>query len=127
MLANNEAMATIAVRDLGVAREFYGRKLGLRVASENEEAITYESGSSKIVVYRSQFAGSNKATSATWMIAEDLRKLVESLKTKGIAFEHYDMPMLKLEGDVHVADGMSVAWLKDPRWKYPEPVSAHLT
>jgi len=38
------------------------------------------------------------------------------LKSKGVAFEHYDLPELKLQGDVHVAEGadMKVAWFKDP-------------
>jgi hypothetical protein len=31
-----------------------------------------------------------------------------------VRFEHYDMPGMWLEGDIHVADGMKAAWLKDP-------------
>jgi hypothetical protein len=31
-----------------------------------------------------------------------------------VPFERYDMPGAKLEGDVHVFDGMRVAWFKDP-------------
>jgi hypothetical protein len=40
---------------------------------------------------------------------------VRELKSKGVSFEHYDMPGLKLQGDVHVAAGaaMKVAWFKD--------------
>ena len=29
-------------------------------------------------------------------------------------FEHYDMPGLKLDGDVHLAGKMKIAWFKDP-------------
>jgi hypothetical protein len=36
------------------------------------------------------------------------------LKSKGVTFEHYDMPGLSLEGDIHVGQGMKVAWFKDP-------------
>jgi hypothetical protein len=39
---------------------------------------------------------------------------VRELKTKGVAFEHYDMPDVIREGDIHVADNMKVAWFKDP-------------
>jgi len=40
--------------------------------------------------------------------------IVDSLRSKGVAFEHYDMPGVKREGDVHVGHGMRVAWFKDP-------------
>jgi hypothetical protein len=39
---------------------------------------------------------------------------VRRLKEKGVAFEHYEMPGMKHEGDVHVGDGMRIAWFKDP-------------
>jgi hypothetical protein len=39
---------------------------------------------------------------------------VQQLRAKGITFEHYDMPGVTREGDVHIADDMKVAWFKDP-------------
>lgn len=65
-------------------------------------------------MYRSEFAGTNKATAMTWTLGDELEKTVKELKTKGVSFEHYDMPGLKREGDLHVGDGMKVAWFKDP-------------
>ena len=44
----------------------------------------------------------------------DLLTVVEELKTKGIIFEHFDMPGAAREGDVHVWEGMKAAWFKDP-------------
>ena len=47
-------------------------QLGLeRTGPENPEVITYKSGKSTLVVYRSQFAGTNEATSATWGLGEE--------------------------------------------------------
>ena len=66
-----------------------------------------------LFVYRSQYAGTNKATAATW-IAEEVDALVRTLKSRGVAFEHYDFPNTTREGDVHVAGTMRVAWFKDP-------------
>ena len=115
MLGGKEAMATVAVRDIDTARQFYGDTLGLRLTdSQESEALTYQSGSSRLLVYRSQYAGSNQATAATWVLGNDLEKVVQSLKTRGVTFEHYDMPGLTLKGDIHVADGLKVAWFKDP-------------
>jgi catechol 2,3-dioxygenase-like lactoylglutathione lyase family enzyme len=117
MLSDGDAIATIAVKDLHAARTFYGEMLGLkeRTPSDNPEVITYESGTSRLLVYRSQYAGTNEATVVTWAVGEDLQSIVQSLKAKGVAFEHYDVPQLSRQGDVHVAgDGLSVAWFKDP-------------
>ncbi|MGB9992734.1 VOC family protein [Massilia sp. SM-13] len=115
MLANNEAMATIAVSDLARAHAFYGGTLGLQEnGREGEEAVTYLSGSSQIIVYRSQYASSNKATSATWSVGDEIEEIVAALKARGVAFERYELPGLQLKGDIHVADTMKVAWFRDP-------------
>src|SRR5262245_4991831 len=114
MLGKANAVATIAVKNLETARRFYQDKLGLKGArSEDDEVIVFTSGDSRINVYRSQFAGTNKATALTWAV-EDVDAEVRALKAKGVTFEHYDMPGLKLEGDIHVAGPTKVAWFKDP-------------
>ena len=115
MLGAKEAMATVAVRDLEKARKFYEGTLGLRLTDQQEqEALTYQAGNTKLLVYRSQYAGSNKATATTWLVGNDMEKVVQTLRGKGVAFEHYDLPGMTLKGDIHVADGMKAAWFKDP-------------
>jgi catechol 2,3-dioxygenase-like lactoylglutathione lyase family enzyme len=115
MLAAKEAMATVAVKDLGTAKKFYADTLGLKeVAKQGEEAITYQSGNSKLLVYRSQFAGTNKATEVHWVVGNEIDSIVQTLKGKGVKFEHYDMPQLKRDGDIYGADGFKTAWFKDP-------------
>ena len=62
MLGNTEAVANIAVRNLDVARKFYEDTLGLKqVHNEAGELVVFKSGNSAINVYRSNFAGTNKA------------------------------------------------------------------
>ncbi len=115
MLNQKEAIAMIAVKDIQAAAKFYEGTLGLeRAGTEGEEVITYRSGSTRINVYHSQFAGTNKATSVVWNVGDEMESIVASLKSKGVAFEHYDMPGLTLQGDIHVGGGMKVAWFKDP-------------
>jgi catechol 2,3-dioxygenase-like lactoylglutathione lyase family enzyme len=114
-LGNSDAVATIAVKDIEVAKRFYEGKLGLKlVASEGPQVLTYKAGSSRVLVYASQYAGSNKATSATWLVGDELDKVVQALKGKGVAFEHYDLPNTTRQGDVHVSGKTRVAWFKDP-------------
>ncbi|MER9251638.1 VOC family protein [Mesorhizobium sp. M0598] len=115
MLANSNATANLAVKDLAKAKAFYEGVLGLKeVHNKGGELIVYKSGDTSINVYRSNFAGTNKATAVTWTVGDELGKIVEALKSKGVTFEHYDMPGLTLEGDVHVGQGMKVAWFKEP-------------
>ncbi|MFZ0566829.1 MAG: VOC family protein [Nitrososphaeraceae archaeon] len=115
MLGDKDAAANIAVKNLERARKFYEDTLGLtHIGSEGQEVIIFKSGNTLINVYQSQYAGTNKATAVTWVVGQDVEGFVQQLKAKGIAFEHYDMPGVTRNGDVHVADDMKVAWFKDP-------------
>jgi len=115
MLANSNATANLAVKDLARARAFYEGTLGLKQVDDmGGELIVYKSGDTVINVYRSEFAGTNKATAVTWTVGDQIDDVVKSLKSKGVAFEHYAMPGLTVEGDVHLGYGLKVAWFKDP-------------
>ena len=115
MLESKDAITMVAVRDLQVAAKFYGTTLGLQKESvEGEEVITYRSGNTKINVYRSLFAGTNMATTLVWNVGDEIEVIARELKDSGVAFVHYDLPGLTLEGDLHVSDNMKVAWFKDP-------------
>ena len=113
MLSDNDAVATVAVKDLERAKKFYEDTLGLTKVMENEEVAAFKTGNSKLFVYRSQFAGTNKATAVTF-VAKDVDDLVRTLKSRGVTFEHYDLPKMTRQGDVHVAGSMRTAWFKDP-------------
>ena len=114
MLGKTNAAANIAVKDLPAARKFYEETLGVTpVHEEGEDVVVMKSGDTLINVYRSQFAGTNRATAVTWTVGDEIGRIVRALKDKGIAFEHYDMPGTTLEGDIHVGYGMKVAWFKD--------------
>jgi catechol 2,3-dioxygenase-like lactoylglutathione lyase family enzyme len=115
MLRDTDAIANLAVKDLTRAKEFYEGVLGFEPAGrEGDELIVYRSGKTTFNVYRSKEAGTNKATAVTWVVGDKVQDVVQALKAKGVTFEHYDMPGLTLEGDVHVGYGMHVAWFKDP-------------
>ena len=110
-----DAAATIAVRDPKAARRFYESTLGLKMLDDSmPEALVFKSGSTRVLVYQSQFAGSNQATAATWGVGDDIEEIVQGLRARGVTFEHYDMPGLTLKGDVHVGGNMKAAWFKDP-------------
>jgi catechol 2,3-dioxygenase-like lactoylglutathione lyase family enzyme len=115
MLGDIRAIATVAVSDLKKAEAFYEGTLGLKVeAREGEEVVSYATGGTVLNVYRSRYAGTNKATAATWVVGDRLDAVVAALAAKGVVFEHYELPGMKREGDVHVGGDLRVAWFKDP-------------
>jgi len=115
MLADCDAVATVPVRDLDRAGEFYEGTLGLEPLGPEEPGVrVYKSGHTKIFVYESKFAGTNQATAVTWSLGDDFDRVVRTLQTDGVTFERYDFPETRHEGDVHVMGDMRAAWFKDP-------------
>jgi catechol 2,3-dioxygenase-like lactoylglutathione lyase family enzyme len=115
MLGGKDAAATLAVSDLQRARDFYENTLGLTPVQEPPGGILYKSGNSVVLVYPSEYAGTNQATAASWAVGADFDAIVEDLKAKGVTFEHYDdLPDTTREGDVHMAGEFKAVWFKDP-------------
>ena len=114
MLRKANATPMIAVRDLDRARRFYGETLGLDAREAmGGEVLEVTAGETLVTVYRSEFAGTNKATALTFDV-DDIEGEISELKKKGIFFERYEVPGLKQDGDVYVGEGMKTAWFKDP-------------
>ena len=114
MIGKADATPMIAVKDLDRARKFYEDTLGLETKDEmGGELLMMKSGDTLINVYRSEFAGTNKATALTFDV-DDIDKEVSELKEKGIFFEHYDVEGLTPKGDIYEGERMKTAWFKDP-------------
>jgi catechol 2,3-dioxygenase-like lactoylglutathione lyase family enzyme len=116
MLGDKDAAAALAVKNMETAKKFYEGTLGLtKITGDDQMGILYKSGSSSILVYPSEFAGTNKATAAGWQVGDDLDKVVADLKSKGVTFEQYDnLPGVTREDDIHIMGDMRGVWFKDP-------------
>jgi catechol 2,3-dioxygenase-like lactoylglutathione lyase family enzyme len=115
VLGDHDVGATLAVANLEAARAFYEGTLGLEpVMDQSPEAVVYASANSRLLVYRSEYAGTNQATGATWAVGDELESVIEDLRAKGVTFEHYDLPETTREGDVHFMGDLRGAWFKDP-------------
>ena len=114
MLGKTDATPSIAVKDLDRARKYYEETLGLETVDRlGDEVVTMKSGGTLVNVYRSEFAGTNKATLLTFDV-DDIAAEVRELKDKGVMFEHYDNEGMERDGEVYSAEGMKTAWFKDP-------------
>ena len=115
MLSDHHSSAIVAVSDLDRARDFYSNVLGLecRGRSRRRRALVYRTGATRLVVYQSEFAGTNRANAVVWGVGDDLDAIVAALEAKGAAFEHYP-DIGRLDGNVHRVGEMKLVWLKDP-------------
>lgn len=115
MLKDHDSSAILAVANLDRAHTFYGDILGLECAGQGEEegVRIYRTGATRLIVYASEFAGTNKANAVVWGVGGDLDAIVAALEAKGAIFEHYP-DIGRLEGNIHHAGGEKLVWLKDP-------------
>jgi extradiol dioxygenase family protein len=115
MLKDHDSSAIVAVSDLDRARHFYGNLLGLEPAGDGAEegVLVYKTGATRLIVYHSRHAGTNRANAVVWGAGDDLDAIVTALEARGAAFEHYP-DIGRLEGNVHVVEGAKLVWLKDP-------------
>ena len=116
MLKDKTSSAIVAVGDIARARDFYRNILGLDLLDNSMgEVLVFRTGDTKLIVYRSEFAGTNKANAVEWGVGDEIGLIAAALKDRGVRFEHYaDMPGVQLKGDVHVAGDMKMVWFRDP-------------
>jgi hypothetical protein len=59
----------VLARDLGAAKEFYGRRIGLEILLETDQFATFRcGGDSRLVVTKSSAGPADEATKASWRV-----------------------------------------------------------
>ena len=114
MLADKDSSAIVAVRDIAAAREFYVDTLGLVPDQDGDNMLVLKTGNTRLVVYVSDYAGTNKANAVVWGVGEDIDAIVSTLLGKGVKFEHYPDMGLDYSGGIHSSGDFKAVWLKDP-------------
>jgi catechol 2,3-dioxygenase-like lactoylglutathione lyase family enzyme len=112
MLKDKDSAAIVAVTDIAKARQFYEQTLGLQLIRGDEDVLEFATGKTSLVVYVSDFAGTNKANAVVWGVGEEIEQIVADLAAKGVTFEHYEG--MDLRGDIHHAGDFRMVWFKDP-------------
>jgi predicted enzyme related to lactoylglutathione lyase len=108
------AVATLPAGDIGRAKKFYAETLGFEVSDfEEDGSVRVQVGDDWIMVYPSEFAGTNQATAAGIGV-EDVEAAVSHFKGRGVQFEDYDFGEYKtVNGIFTMPDGTKGAWFKD--------------
>jgi catechol 2,3-dioxygenase-like lactoylglutathione lyase family enzyme len=106
-------VAFISTRDAARARRFYADVLGLRVVSEDAFAMVVDCGGTTLRITRVTALAPAPFTVLGWSVA-DIRRTVDGLREKGVAFERYDGLDQDEAGIWSAPGGSLVAWFKDP-------------
>lgn len=114
MLAHQPIDVMLLATDLGVAKEFYGERVGLEVLLETDEFLTFKAGGdSRLVVTKSEVGTMETQTKASWRV-DDIAAEVTELRSRGVEIAEYDYPGLKtIDGVADVGFALS-AWFVDP-------------
>jgi catechol-2,3-dioxygenase len=114
MLEDHPIDPMILATDLGVAKAFYGEKVGLEILLESEDFVSFKcGGDSRLVVTRSSSGSSETQTQASWRVS-DLAAEVSELRSRGVEVEDYDEPGLKTADGIADIGFALAAWLVDP-------------
>ena len=112
MLGTAPIRAYIPVSDLQRARKFYEQTLGLETLEQYGGGVIYRCGGAEVFMYQTPNAGTSKASQAFWQVA-DVEAEVAELKVRGVVFEEYDMPGIKMKNSIATGGGAKTAWFKD--------------
>jgi catechol 2,3-dioxygenase-like lactoylglutathione lyase family enzyme len=114
MFKNAKAFSGFSVDDIPAAREFYGTTLGLEVTDVEDMLDVALGTGAHVLIYPKP-----NHEPATYTIlnfpVDDVDAAVDDLASRGVAFERYDEPDLKVdEKGIFRGQGPTIAWFRDP-------------
>jgi predicted enzyme related to lactoylglutathione lyase len=112
MLSNAPIRAYLPASDVARARTFYEGVVGLVPKEEFSGGVIYDCGGSEVFLYPTPNAGTSKASQAFWQVS-DVEAEVTDLKSRGVKFEEYDMPGIRMKNSIATGGGAKTAWFKD--------------
>jgi catechol 2,3-dioxygenase-like lactoylglutathione lyase family enzyme len=113
MLGDRLFMAFVPVRDLSVARSFYGELLGLRVTEDSPYAVVLDAGGTTLRLTPVDDLHAQPFTIAGWQVL-DMEKAFDALATRGVTFVRYEGMDQDARGIWRTPGGDQVAWFEDP-------------
>jgi catechol 2,3-dioxygenase-like lactoylglutathione lyase family enzyme len=119
-LKEGRVATRIPAQDLERARRFYAEQLGLEPTEERPGGLLYRCASGEFALFQSAGASPGTFTQMAWQV-EDIEATVETLRSRGVAFEDYDFPGLttvdgvaEIEGNYpSKGRGERAAWFRD--------------
>ena len=113
MLETGKVIAFVGSADLGQARVFYQRTLGLRMIERNEFACVFDVNGTMLRVTAVAEVMRAGYTVLGWQVS-DIAAVVRGLTAKGVAFLRYAGMDQDESGVWTTPGGDQVAWFADP-------------
>jgi catechol 2,3-dioxygenase-like lactoylglutathione lyase family enzyme len=113
MLSSGKLVAFVSTTNADRARTFYRDKLGLRLVSEDNFALVFESNGAPLRISLAKEVKPAQYTVLGWDV-KDLRTSVQDLKKAGITCEIFGFFKQDDLGIWTAPNGDQVAWFKDP-------------
>jgi predicted enzyme related to lactoylglutathione lyase len=114
MLDGKKAFSSFSANDIGKAKEFYGRTLGLEVSESNGLLTLHLAGNAKALIYPKPNHQPASFTVLNFPVS-NVEKAVDELSQRGVGFEIYDEPNLRTDKrGIFRGEGPVIAWFKDP-------------
>jgi len=115
MLKASHAFSGFSTNDIGQAKDFYGRTLGLEVSEEHGLLNLRLGGGADVLIHPKANHAPATFTVLNFPV-EDVDKTVDELTKRGVRFEIYNDPGIKTDdrGISRGNGGPTIAWFKDP-------------
>jgi len=125
MLKNYASSAIVPCTDLDRAKAFYGEILGLPLIADHGNGFVFATGETKLNIYRSDYAGTNKADAVIWAVGDDIEAIAAALRAQGVTLDEYPQGFDKVVEGVHFSGALKVIWFRDPDGNILHVTSGH--
>jgi catechol 2,3-dioxygenase-like lactoylglutathione lyase family enzyme len=115
VLKGSPAFSGFSTNDIGKAKDFYSRTLGLEVSEDHGILSLHLGGGATVLVYPKPNHSPATFTILNFPV-DDIDKTVDELGQRGVRFEIYNEPNFKTDdrGISRGNGGPTIAWFKDP-------------
>lgn len=114
MLKDYPINVVLLATDLDAVKDFYAKKVGLTIVSDNPGAVIFKcGGDSEFTVTKSTVGTKDDQTQAAFRV-KDVRAEVAELRRRGVKIEDYDTPSLKTVDGIADIGFAWMAWFIDP-------------
>ncbi|MGH2722877.1 MAG: VOC family protein [Actinomycetota bacterium] len=122
MLADHPIYTSIPVSDLRRATDWYREKLGFEPAEDppvphGDEGVYFDAGAgTRFYLFPTRATAGAGHTVAEFAVGDSFDQVVEELRGRGVTFEEYDIPGIKVENAVaHFPPPQAhrAVWFKD--------------
>jgi catechol 2,3-dioxygenase-like lactoylglutathione lyase family enzyme len=119
MLTKAAVTTILPVKDMGRARDFYEKKLGLEPRGFAADGnFVFACGGDARIALITKPEGTRAEHTALSFEVQGIEGVIADLQAEGVVFEDYDFPTFKTVDHICVLGSDKAAWFKDSEGNY---------